>query len=232
MAPGTVGAKPYLAFRLDRVLAAADLRSVEGRARAAAAGVDVLRDHPNELVRDAYLMKLADLCRVDAEQLRASSGARPAAGATGRSSGVATPSRAAASGAGHPAELEALILLVHRRDEMAAVARRRPVRRRPPPGRVLGAAGRARRRRGPGAPAATDPGAAEVLAEVAVADSEAEPDDVGALPRSSAAAERRLRELEAETRVAEDPLALQRRGRRLTLGIEGLREPATGRRGR
>ena len=69
--PGAVGAKPYLAFRLDRVLAAGDLRSVEGRARAAAAGVEVLRDHPNELVRDAYLMKLADHCRVDAEQLRA-----------------------------------------------------------------------------------------------------------------------------------------------------------------
>jgi hypothetical protein len=71
-----------------------------------------------------------------------------------------------------------------------------------------------------------DPGAAEVLAEVAVQDSEAEPDDVGAL-LVGAAAERRLREVEAATRVAEDPLAHSAEVRRLTLGIEGLREVVT-----
>ena len=144
--PGPVGAKPYLAFRLDRVLAAADLGSVEGRARAATAGVDVLRDHPNELVRDAYLMKLADFCRVDVEQLRrqlpsaASTGCRRwcgAAAARGRPTGHRRGPRGRGRGPHAPRAPP-------RRD--AAVAGRRALRRRPPPRRVLGAGGRARRR--------------------------------------------------------------------------------------
>jgi DNA primase len=226
--PGAVGAKPYLAFRLDRVLAAGDLRSVEGRARAAAAGVEVLRDHPNELVRDAYLMKLADHCRVDAEQLRAQLRRAPRRrGDQADPTGVATTSaRPAARRPGHPAEREALILLVHRRDEMAPwlddglfvddrhLAVSWALLAEPDAAAALALL----RER--------DPGAAEVLAEVAVQDSEAEPDDVGAL-LVGAAAERRLREVEAATRVAEDPLAHSAEVRRLTLGIEGLREVAT-----
>ena len=48
-------ATPFLQFRIDRVLAAADLSSLEGRARAAEDLVPVLREHPNELVRDQYV---------------------------------------------------------------------------------------------------------------------------------------------------------------------------------
>ena len=70
-----------------------------------------------------------------------------------------------------------------------------------------------------------DPGAAEVLAEIAVEDSEAEPDDVGALLLGSAA-ERRVRELEAASRLDED-LAVSAEMARLKLGIEGLRDTAT-----
>lgn len=219
--PGAAGAKPYLAFRLDRVLAAADLRSVEGRARAAAAGVDVLRDHPNELVRDAYLMKLADFCRVDHEQLRAQArGGRPSARAE-----RAAPIRAPADER-HTAEVEALVLLVHRRDDMLqwlddslfvddrhlavfhALAATADV------SEALTALRDA------------DPGAAEVLARVAVSDSDAEPDDVGAL-LIDGAARRRLRDLEAEARVAPDPLVLSEPIRELRLGVERLRDPAT-----
>jgi DNA primase len=225
--PGAAGAKPYLAFRLDRVLAGADLRSVEGRARAATAGVEVLRDHPNELVRDAYLMKLADHCRVDASQLREQLRRAPRRRVdTGR---VAPNAGAAGSGrratAGHPAEREALILLVHRRDDMAPwlddslfvddrhLAVSWALLAEPDAGSALALL----RER--------DPGAAEILAEVAVQDSEAEPDDVGAL-LLGAAVERRIRELEAASRLGED-LAVSTEVARLKLGIEGLRESAT-----
>ena len=39
-------ARPFLQFRVDRVLAAADLASVEGRARAADAALAVVAEHP------------------------------------------------------------------------------------------------------------------------------------------------------------------------------------------
>jgi DNA primase len=65
------GAVPFLRFRLDRVLAAADLASPEGRAKATEAALDVIREHPNDFVRDQYVMVLADRVRVDADRLRA-----------------------------------------------------------------------------------------------------------------------------------------------------------------
>jgi DNA primase len=214
--PGKTGAKPFLAYRLERVLAAADLRSVEGRARAASAGVDVLREHPNELVRDGYLMKLADLCRVDADRLRAElRGARRPVSTTTRQRDD------------HPSpEMEALVLLVHRHDDIAGWLdevlfeddRHVAVYR-----ALVGAAD--------AGVAYTslvdaDPGAADVLAQVLVSDSDAEPDDVAARLIEEAA-RRRLRPLEAAARVAEDPLAYVEEVAALKLGIEGLRERAT-----
>ncbi len=64
------GAQPFLRFRVDRVLAAADLSSAEGRAKAAEAALAAVVEHPNELVRDQYLMVVADRCRLDAAALR------------------------------------------------------------------------------------------------------------------------------------------------------------------
>ncbi len=64
-------AKPFLAFRVDRVLESADLRSAEGRAKAAEAALAVVAEHPNELVRDQYLMLVADRCRLEPDALRA-----------------------------------------------------------------------------------------------------------------------------------------------------------------
>ncbi len=55
------GAKRFLQFRIDQVLAAADRSSPEGRARAAEALVPVLREHPSELVREGYIQSVADL---------------------------------------------------------------------------------------------------------------------------------------------------------------------------
>ncbi|HEX3540841.1 MAG TPA: DNA primase [Acidimicrobiales bacterium] len=136
-------ARPFLAFRLDRVLEAADLRSIEGRARTAARAMEMVAEHPSELVRDQYLMVVADRCRVDPDQLR--SGAwrswvpNSARGSAVASPGAAVPdaggrrssarpgrpgespngaSSRAPGGASVPAgpELEALRLMVHRRD--------------------------------------------------------------------------------------------------------------------
>ncbi|MDH3706462.1 MAG: DNA primase [Acidimicrobiia bacterium] len=63
-------AKPFLQFRVDRVLGGGDLSTAEGRARAARAAVAVVRGHPDPLVRDPYEMQIADRCRVDVDRLR------------------------------------------------------------------------------------------------------------------------------------------------------------------
>jgi DNA primase len=63
--------RPFLEFRVSRVLGAADLRGPEGRARAAEAALGVVAEHPDPLVRDQYVMQIADTCRIDASQLRA-----------------------------------------------------------------------------------------------------------------------------------------------------------------
>jgi DNA primase len=61
---------PFLSFRLERVLTAGDMSSVEGRARTAEAALDVITEHPDPLVRDAYLLEVSDRCRVDLSRLR------------------------------------------------------------------------------------------------------------------------------------------------------------------
>lgn len=70
---------PFLGFRVERVIAAGKLRSPEGRARAAEGALAVIAEHPDELVRDQYVMQVADRCRIDLDRLRASlRGPRPA----------------------------------------------------------------------------------------------------------------------------------------------------------
>jgi DNA primase len=63
-------ATPFLQFRLDRVLQAADLATLEGRARAAESGAAIVAQHPSDLVRDQYVMKLAGELDIDADRLR------------------------------------------------------------------------------------------------------------------------------------------------------------------
>ena len=63
-------AQPFLGFRIDRVLAAGDLSTPEGRARAAERAVAVVREHPSDLVRDQYLMQISGACQVDVQRLR------------------------------------------------------------------------------------------------------------------------------------------------------------------
>jgi DNA primase len=63
-------AVPFLQFRLNRVLGAANLATAEGRARAAEPAMRVLAEHPSELVRDQYVMQVADSLRLEPRVLR------------------------------------------------------------------------------------------------------------------------------------------------------------------
>src|ERR1700722_6524176 len=63
-------ARPFLQFRVDRMLSGGDLTTAEGRARAAEAALMAVAEHPDDLVRDQYVMQLADRCRLDADRLR------------------------------------------------------------------------------------------------------------------------------------------------------------------
>jgi len=70
LAAAVADAVPFLQFRLDRVLDAANLSTAEGRARNAEAALRVLAEHPSDLVRDQYLLKVADALRLDLPALR------------------------------------------------------------------------------------------------------------------------------------------------------------------
>ena len=107
-------ARPFLAFRLERAPAGADLRTAEGRAKAAEAAMAVVREHPSDLVRDQYVMQVADRVRIPADRLRRLLDGRPApAGPTrprterrhraGRSSAERGPPSGGGPGAGGPA---------------------------------------------------------------------------------------------------------------------------------
>jgi DNA primase len=63
-------AAPFLQFRIDRVLGAADLATLEGRARAAEIAAAIVAQHPSDLVRDQYVMKLSGTLDIDADRLR------------------------------------------------------------------------------------------------------------------------------------------------------------------
>jgi DNA primase len=63
-------AVPFLEFRLSRVLDAANLATPEGRARAAELAVAVISEHPSDLVRDQYVMNIADTLKLDSAVLR------------------------------------------------------------------------------------------------------------------------------------------------------------------
>src|SRR5690606_4135163 len=71
LAAAVEGATPFLLFRLERVFADADLSSNEGRARAAERALAIVAEHPDDLVRDQYLLDVASRCRIDEDRLRA-----------------------------------------------------------------------------------------------------------------------------------------------------------------
>ena len=103
-------AKPFLGFRVERILASGRLDTPEGRARAAERALRVIEEHPSDLVRDQYVMAVADRCQVDPNQLRSGRTAPTTAGPHTRLTEDPPELRR---------QLEAIRVLVHRRDEVA-----------------------------------------------------------------------------------------------------------------
>jgi len=191
-------AKPFLQFRVDRVLGGADLSRAESRARAARAAVEVIKGHPDPLVRDDYLMRIADRCRFPNDQLRAMADA-PATDAPP----PLEPERPRRRSDRHrdTAEDEALRLLIHDPDEIAD--RLHPVLFAEPTHRAavvaLTEAASVHEALG-----VVDPDLGDFIRSMAVGDVDAEGEDL--LARLvDLASQRVLDGLQAEARTAEDP---------------------------
>src|SRR4029077_5198773 len=101
-------AVPLLGFRVARVLEAGRLTTPEGRTRAAAAALEGIREHPNELVRDQYVMQVAARCQQDPDRLRA------VLARASRTGAVTIPTEQATRRTLETAEAVALKLLMHR----------------------------------------------------------------------------------------------------------------------
>ncbi|MEJ5256508.1 MAG: DNA primase [Acidimicrobiales bacterium] len=215
-------AVPFLRFRVDRALASGDLSTAEGRARAAEAALAVIAEHPNELVRDQYLMEVASRCRVDPQRLRAGLGEGARRGRVVR----VAPSPSVGRPVRQGPEIEALRLLIQHPEAMA------PWLDEPLFGDELTlAAYRALRDAGSVREALerTDPGAAELLQRLAVEESDAEVDDVAAR-LIEAAASRALAGLQSRARLADDRESFAQLSRDiawLKLRMEELREPSS-----
>ncbi|HEX2272537.1 MAG TPA: DNA primase [Acidimicrobiales bacterium] len=216
-------AKPFLAFRLERALAGADLRSPEGRARAAQAAVAVVREHPSDLVRDQYLMEVADRTRVDPDRLRALLSAPTAPGpSTGPRHGDDERPVALRRARGGP-EVEALRLAVHRPEAVAGRLHEALFE-----DEVVLSAWRALASTGSvhEAIAAADPSAAALLQRLAVEETESDPEDV--LVRLAYEAGRRaVAQLEAAARRDDDPSRYGPLSTWLNVVLDELRESAT-----
>ena len=63
-------AKPHMQFRVDRVLEKGDFETKEGRAKAAIDAMRVIVQHPDELIRDQYIVQIADRCLIGADEIR------------------------------------------------------------------------------------------------------------------------------------------------------------------
>jgi DNA primase len=101
------GAKPFLTFRLDRLFLRSDLRTPAGKARAAEAAMEAVRQHPSDLVRDQYVMTVSDRTGIEPARLRLLLEGRRAPQAVVRQSRPEGP------------EVEALRLAVQRPEEVA-----------------------------------------------------------------------------------------------------------------
>ncbi len=222
-------ARPFLAFRVDRVLASADLADPEGRARAAEATLEVVAEHPDELVRDQYVMELADTCRIDAGRLRdrlevIRRTPRAPAEPVRRHRDEPLPEEAPVRRLPRlpeGVERETLRLAIHHPD-LAAPFLEESFFLHPTARAALDALA--------GADTLAEaieqapPEVGELLAELSVETMEAEPTDV--LARLATEVGRRtLAELESEARVAEDPLAYADLVAWLKVTLDHLRRP-------
>lgn len=203
-------ARPFLEFRVDRVLVRADLGSAEGRARAATEAMVLVAEHPDALVRDQYAMGIADRCQVGIDELRR----RGAVAAAQVRSGQMMPGAGDTTGVGGvfratdhlTPEIQALRLLVHRPEEIRAhlspVLFEDHLNR-----RTLAVLAEATDLHA--ARAGAEPEVADLLGRLAVQDA-SEDEPVGVLTRLAyLAAERAAVSLEAEARLSGDLAAYQ-----------------------
>ncbi|MGK2959312.1 MAG: DNA primase [Acidimicrobiales bacterium] len=212
-------AMPFLAFRLDRLLAAANLSTPEGRARAAKGAVDLIAEHPNQLVRDQYLMQVADSCRSDPTHLRDMLATAQGGSASKSATRLVRSANTVASKGDDRPSLMALRLAVQRPEEVADLLDEvlfddemhlRAYRA------LVGAT------TFQDALAAADPEVVEMLGRLAVEDADVEP--VDAIARLVDEAARRVMVLlEMQVRAADDPLVYQPRMAWLALRMGQLR---------
>jgi DNA primase len=232
------GALPFMGFRVERVLGAADLSTPEGRAKAAEAALDVLSEHPNQLVRDQYVMVVAERCRIDPARLREMServrsphrGGHGVGGSAGPSARAdarrrnGSPDRAARRPRQTTAvvEVDALRLAVHRPEEVADRLEEQlftdPVHQ--AAFRALVAAPTLHE-----AIDGAEPEAAALLQRLAVEDASEDDVDVTTADLARAAAAREVARL-AALKVSEDQLGeVSRRNGWLKLQMEALSDP-------
>ncbi len=200
LAKAVAEAQPFLGFRVDRVLRGADLGSPEGRARTATEALAVIREHPDPLVRDQYLMTVSDATRVPPESLREqlARGPRPT-----RRERTDAPAPSEAQPVREGVETEALRLIVARQlgpeqGVHPALFREGPVRD----------AYEALLRNDLDVAATVadaSPIAADLLTRLAASEPIADPEDVR-VRLAEAAGERKLRDLERDARQSDDPL--------------------------
>jgi len=217
-------ARPFLAFRIDRALSGASLTAPEGRARAAEAALGMIREHPDEFVRDQYVMEVSARTRIEPDRLRE-------ALKKGRLTSVpprpSTPARASRVVLSRSAEEEALLLAVHNRDELQDRLHEVLFA-----DELTAAAYRALMSTDSlhDAVEVADPAAADLLQRLAVEepgeDVAGDVDNVvGRLARE--AGKRALVELEAAAQDADDPAAFAPAIGWLTLTVGELRDPGS-----
>jgi DNA primase len=193
-------ARPYLGFRLDRLFGRSDLSTPEGRARAAEAAVAMVAEHPVELVRDQYLMQVADRCRVDVTRLRSMAAEGSRSDTPVRVTGAKRVGGDAPAMVVSGPEREALRLAVHRRAEVVDRLDR------PLFAHALAGSTFELLRDTADVHAAidlADPQTADLLQRLAVEDSETDPTAV-VVQLVARAVQRELTELQAEMRQAPD----------------------------
>ena len=225
-------ALPFLGFRVERVLAGSDLSTPEGRARAAERALQVISEHPNQLVRDQYVMAVAQRCRLEPDRLRdLVGGSRLSIATTGSTTRERqTPAAAAAPSASKPrtpvgavVEVDALRLAVHRPEDVADRLDEQlftdPVHQAAL--RALSESSTLRE-----AIERAEPEAAALLQRLAVEDASDDDADETMATLARTAANREVTRLESEVRVSDDRFAevAQSLGW-LKLNIEALSRP-------
>jgi DNA primase len=205
-------AKRFLAFRLDRLLERSDVRSAEGKAKAADLAHQMIAEHPNPIVREQYAGRMAAALDLPQATLLSGLGARRAR--------VAPPAKVRR--AESPSSL-VLALAVHQPEEVADLLHEvlftDPVEL--ASYRALASAATLHE-----AIELADPEAAELLQRLAVEEVDVEASDVLSLLVGESV-QRALHDVEADARASDDPLAAAEVVGWLKLRLEELREAPT-----